>query len=135
MKIVYENNWFARLVLAKGFGAFMFFGLVLAKGTVNERTRRHETIHVYQWIEVTCLSLLAMLGVGAFTGAWWTAALAPVVFYVIYMINWLVLIFIPSIKNAYRAICFEREAYAKENVIRYLDGRPLFSWAKYIFKS
>jgi hypothetical protein len=135
MKIVYENNWFARLVLAKGFNAFMFFGLVLARGTMSERTRRHEMIHVHQWVEVTCACLLVVLFTGFFTGAWWTAMLAPVVFYVLYIVNWLVMLVVPGVRNAYRAICFEREAYARELDKCYLDDRPLFGWVKYIFKS
>jgi hypothetical protein len=134
MKIVYENNWFARLVLAKGFSGFMFFGLVLGVGKVPERMERHEMIHVHQWLEVTLAWCFIALWIGLLCGAWWTGALAPVVYYVLYVVNWLVALVVPGVKDAYRAISFEREAYANETDMLYLDERVLFGWVRYMFK-
>ena len=34
--------------------------------------------------------------------------------------------------NAYRNISFEREAYANEEYIDYLENRKRFAWIKYI---
>jgi hypothetical protein len=134
MKTVYENNRFARLVLADGFNAFMFFGLVLAKKTLSEQGKRHEMTHVHQWVEVTLAWCLIATWIGAFTGAWWTAMLAPVVFYAVYGLNWIGSRCVPKVGNEYRAIGFEREARYFEEDEWYLDRRPLFGWVKWIIK-
>jgi hypothetical protein len=133
VKLIHENNWFARLVLAGGFNAFMFFGLVLAKKTLSGPGKRHEMTHVYQWWEVTYSSLLVAGVTGLFTGAWWTVALSPVMFYAIYGLNWLGSRCVPKVGNEYRAIGFEREARYFEGDEGYLEGRPPFAWVRWIF--
>jgi hypothetical protein len=90
--------------------------------------------HVYQWWEVTYTSILLAGVIGFFTGAWWTVALAPAMFYVIYGLNWLGSHCVPKVGNEYRAIGFEREARYFQDEDGYLEGRPLFAWVKLIIR-
>jgi len=93
----------------KGYLAIMLFGVLFTrdKSKVTERTIQHESIHARQMWE--------LLVVG---------------FYLWYIIEWVIRLFMPG--NAYRNISFEREAYSNENNIDYLKHRSLFAFFKYI---
>ncbi|WP_367892137.1 hypothetical protein [Muribaculum intestinale] len=55
--------------------------------------------------------------------------LGYVLFYVIYLIEWLVRLLLPG--NAYRNISFEREAYNNQRNSFYLERRKSFAmWRK-----
>ena len=83
---------------------------VWCRGTLSEATRRHETTHFQQQIE--------LLFVG---------------FYVLYLAFWLYgLIKYRNGKKAYRESPFEREAYRNEVDVDYLASRPRFGWVKHI---
>lgn len=57
-----------------------------------------------------------------------------VFFYLFYLIEWLVrLIILRDSHKAYRAISFEREAYANQENLAYREGRKRYSWLSYIF--
>jgi hypothetical protein len=90
----------------------MLFGFLFTrdKRKVTERTIRHESIHARQMWE--------LLVVG---------------FYVWYFVEWMIRLFMKG--NAYRNISFEREAYANQDDILYLDTRKLFAFLKYIHNS
>ncbi|MDR2449791.1 MAG: hypothetical protein LBD52_07520 [Prevotellaceae bacterium] len=106
MKIV-EN----RFIPFKGYSAIMLFGFLFTRdaGKVTARTVRHESIHARQMWE--------LLVVG---------------FYLWYLIEWVVRLFLRS--NAYRNISFEREAYANQDDLLYLDTRRPFYFLKYMKK-
>ena len=53
-----------------------------------------------------------------------------VFFYIAYFVEWLLRL--PMRGNAYRNISFEREAYANQRNLDYLDSRPLYAWRHYI---
>jgi len=53
-----------------------------------------------------------------------------VFFYVAYLIEWLVRL--PMRGNAYRNISFEREAYANQRNLHYLQSRPWYAWRQYM---
>jgi hypothetical protein len=107
MKIV-QNKF----IPFKGYSAMMLFGFLFTrdKRKVTERTERHENIHARQMWE--------LLVVG---------------FYVWYFTEWLIRLFMKG--NAYRNLSFEREAYANQDDILYLDTRKLFAFLKYILNS
>jgi len=80
--------------------------IVFGRGTLDEATRRHETIHFRQWVE-----------------------LGFVFFPVLYLIFWLREKLLGATgAEAYLAIPFEREAYAYEAVKGYLDYRKPYAW-------
>lgn len=90
--------------------AISFGCWVWCRGTLSESTRRHETIHFQQQLELL------------FVAQW-----------VLYGLFWLWgLIKYRDGKSAYRESPFEREAYKNEMDLDYLDSRPRFSWIKYI---
>lgn len=56
-----------------------------------------------------------------------------VFFYLVYLVEWLVRL--PMRGNAYRNISFEREAYANQRNLDYLESRPFFAWRRYMRRS
>ena len=93
----------------KGFSAINVFGVLFVRGNarISERTIRHETIHTAQMKEMLYIF-----------------------FYIWYGIEWIIRLLMKG--NAYRNISFEREAYANEKNLSYLDNRKRFAWIKHI---
>ncbi len=90
------------------------FPFVILRHSMKEHERyeqliNHEAIHFRQALE--------LLVVG---------------FYGLYILNWLVNLFIyRDRKKAYRQIVFEKEAYACEDDLDYLEHRKIFAWIHY----
>ena len=55
-----------------------------------------------------------------------------VFFYIAYLIEWLTRL--PMRGNAYRNISFEREAYAHQRDLHYLESRRPYAWRRYLKK-
>lgn len=107
MKII-ENN----ILPPKGYKAITLLNMIFVrKGTeLNEVDINHEAIHWEQEKE--------LLIVG---------------FYLLYVIEFIVrLMMIRSWRKAYRSISFERECYANERNLSYIESRKHHSWIKYI---
>jgi len=103
--IVIRNN----IIPRPGFIAINVFGYLFARHGVfiSESTIRHEMIHTAQMKEMLYIF-----------------------FYIWYLIEWIIRLFLPD--NAYRNIGFEKEAYANDNGISYLETRKKYSWVKYL---
>jgi hypothetical protein len=82
---------------------------VFSRGTMLKTTRRHETIHYQQQVEM------------AFLFHW--------VAYVCYFVKGLVVY--RDGKKAYRENPFEREAHDNQKKHKYLYRRPLWNWVNY----
>lgn len=93
-----------RIIPFKGFTAINLFGVLFARheAYLSDTVINHEKIHTAQMKE-----------------------LGYVFFYVIYLIEWLVRLFLPG--NAYRNISFEREAYSYQHYKYYLESRERFA--------
>ncbi len=89
------------------------FGLwVWCRGVLSEETRRHETIHYQQQLELL------------FVGQW-----------LLYGLFWLVgMIRYRDGAKAYYENPFEREAYRNDKDEGYLATRPRYAWAFYVFE-
>ena len=88
--------------------SFAFF--VFSRGKLNKTTRRHETIHYHQQLELL------------FVLQW-----------ILYGLFWLIgLIAYRDAKKAYYENPFERECYDNDRKTTYLDKRPLMNWVKYL---
>jgi len=89
------------------------FGLwVWCRGDLSEETRRHETIHFQQQLELL------------FVGQW-----------LLYGLFWLVgMIMYRDGKKAYYENPFEREAYRHDKDPGYLATRPRYAWSFYVFE-
>lgn len=99
MKIIYNS-----IIPFPGFLAINLFGILFVRkgGVVSEVVLNHEKIHTSQMKE------LGYIG-----------------FYLIYLVEWLVRLLMPG--NAYRNICFEREAYINEHNLEYLSSREHYA--------
>ena len=107
MKKVYNN-----IFPFKGFTAMTIWPFIFVRkdAMMVATTIRHENIHGRQQKE------LLLVG-----------------FYLWYGIEWLVkLCYYRNRITAYKNISFEREAYANQSNITYLDERKPFAWFKYI---
>lgn len=107
------SNWICDLVSKiNGFKVdgieFIPFIIILRKGA-SEQLKNHETIHFKQQLE--CLFL---------------------VWYMIYLFNYLILRLKYKHYEAYKKICFEKEAYGNQNKKNYLKTRKLWNWRKYL---
>lgn len=93
----------------KGFTAINLLGVLFVHPGVylSEELMNHERIHTAQQRE--------MLFVG---------------FYLVYLVEWLVRL--PMRGNAYRNISFEREAYANQRNLNYLQQRRHYAWRGYM---
>ena len=92
--------------------AFSFAVWVVCKGVMSDRTRRHETIHYKQQLEM--LFIFQWIFYGLF-----------------HLVN---LVRYRDGRAAYYENPFEREAYANDEDVDYLQNRKHFAWVKYIFK-
>ncbi len=104
MKIIYNN-----LIPFNGYKAINLFGvLFVRKGcTMSEIDINHEAIHTTQMKEMLYIF-----------------------FYVWYIIEWGIRLFMKG--NAYRNISFEREAYANQNNLSYLNTRKRYAWLNFL---
>lgn len=93
----------------KGFTAINLLGLLFVHPGVylSEELMNHERIHSAQQREMLF-----------------------VFFYIAYLLEWLVRL--PMRGNAYRNISFEREAYANQRNLNYLESRPMYAWRRYM---
>ena len=139
MKKVFYNNWIAKYLLFNNCTTITLFAWVLTKWSEKEArqsTINHECTHARQWIELTVASSVLLWGgllVFGFS-AWWLA-LAPMVFYVCYIveafIRW-VIGFGKKDYSAYRNISFEQEARLAENDSNYLENSVYFAWMRFL---
>lgn len=139
MKKVFYESWLAKHLLFSGYTTITLCAWVLtkwSKAEARQSTINHECTHARQWIELTVASGLliwvAMLVFGL--SAWWLA-LAPVIFYLWYVVEWCIRKLIAGVLadcredyDAYRLISFEREARLAEKDNNYLENSTYFAW-------
>lgn len=105
MKIIYNKI----IPFGRSFYALNLFGVLFAKGPCDAVTINHEKIHTAQIKE-----------------------LGYVFFYIVYLIEWAIrIVQYRGYVNGYMNISFEREAYANESNLNYLQSRKLFSFKHY----
>ncbi len=107
MKIIYNN-----IIPFPGYKAINLFGVLFVRQTavIDEVTLNHESIHSGQWRELLYVGFLL-----------W------------YAIEYLIrLIRLRKHHLAYRRISFEREAYAHQNNLEYVNKRKPYAFVKYM---
>lgn len=117
-----------------GYKAINLFGILFIKekAKLNEVDINHERIHSEQYKEVTYLSMY-LLGIIGLVFGNLAILLSPLVYYIFYVFEWLFrLIRHHDAHKSYRSISFEREAYANEDNILYVQTRNIFNFLKYI---
>ena len=85
--------------------------IVLSRGILSERVKRHETIHFMQYKELFFIGFL-----------------------LIYVYDYLYAALVKKkgfSRDSYLAIRFEQEAYENDHDLRYLEKRQKNAWKKY----
>ena len=85
--------------------------IVLSRGVLSERVKRHETIHFMQYKELFFIGFL-----------------------LIYVYDYLYAALVKKkgfSRESYLAIRFEQEAYENDHDLRYLEKRQKNAWKKY----
>lgn len=91
--------------------AFSFGIFVWCRGEMSEKTKRHETIHFQQQLELFFVFQWILYGF------FWLVSYAKT----------------RNGKDAYYNNPFELEAYDNDKKEDYLEVRPRFAWVKYVF--
>ena len=111
--LVFENSklpvWLSKIAPIE-INAVSFACFVFCRGELSKTSRRHETIHYHQQLEMI------------FVGQWLLYGLFCLIGFVRYR----------SRTKAYYENPFEREAYDNQKKYTYLEKRPLWSWTNYI---
>ena len=130
MKII-QNKWINKIIPFPSFRACNLFGVVFVRGTrpLSDVTINHESIHSAQIAEVMIASVPFALLLWLFTNVWLGLLLVIASYYLWYVIEWLIRL--PK-GNAYKNISFEREAYANDDNLTYLETRRRFAFVKYL---
>ena len=98
----------------------------------DEKTDRHEHIHGRQQLEMLIVGILIAIVLFAVGCGWWSLLALPIFFYWYFaerLVRW---VYYGNSDTAYKNIAFEREAYAKEDDVVYLDSRKPFAWVRYL---
>lgn len=107
MKVLYNN-----IIPFSGYYAINLFGILFVRGSKvpSKKVFNHESTHTAQMKEMLYIF-----------------------FYLWYIIEWFFKLFVYwDVKEAYRAISFEREAYLNEENDSYLSTRKFWSFIIYI---
>lgn len=139
MKKVFYNNWIAKHLLFATYSTITLCAWVLTKHhALSQRVINHECTHARQWIELTVSAgMLIWVGMLIFDYSPWWLALAPLVFYSWYVLEYLIrrllgLFSGDSKQNtAYRLVSFEQEARLAENDPNYLENSNYFAWRNF----
>ena len=129
MKRYYYNNWLAKVLLHFSTShtiALAWFVLSkLPEEQTSQRARNHETIHAMQWTEVTmAVGAIIFILIVAMDISVWYLMISPFFYYGWYIFEWLYKL--PQ-GNAYHKVSFEREAYAHDEDLNYVENRRMFS--------
>jgi len=110
--IFVENSWVPRVLSCVSpirIGAITLGFIVFSRGIMNEKTKRHETIHFQQFLETLFVGFL-----------------------ILYFYDWCVKYFkYRDSKIAYYNIRAEKEAYQYEENEKYLQTRKRWNWIKW----
>lgn len=130
MKIYYDSK-LAKLILFPGFGTIMLFGIVFTKREkLSDFVIVHEFTHCKQyWTLFVTGLILALITFFIWTSLsemnWWMLMLLSVpflLFYVWYLLEAFIRMFINGPSNAYNNISFEKRANEVEDEY---DGSPI----------
>lgn len=115
----------------KGFKAMQVFNLLFVRNgmRLTDIDINHETIHANQQMEMFLLGIPLSIVLWSIGCGWWSLVSVPLFFWW-YSVEYMLRGFS---EKAYRNISFEREAYANEYNMHYMETRRLFAWLKYLF--
>ena len=133
--MVFYNSKLAKLILWSGYHTITLGPLIFTTKKRSEMTDEiinHEEIHVAQWCEVTFVAIMLwpFLMLALDFRYSWTLPLCFVVYYIIYVAEWIISRFYgkETGHEDYRHIEFEKEAYQHQSDMTYLSHRKPFAW-------
>ena len=133
--MVFYNRKLAKLILWSGYHTITLGPLIFTTKKRSEMTDEiinHEEIHVAQWCEVTFVAIMLwpFLMLALDFRYSWTLPLCFVVYYIIYVAEWIISRFYgkETGHEDYRHIEFEKEAYQHQSDMTYLSHRKPFAW-------
>jgi len=85
--------------------------IVLSRGKISDKTRRHETIHYHQYLETFFIGFILIY----FFDFLWAAVVRGKGFS----------------RESYLAIRFEQEAHSCDKWVKYLESREKYAWRRY----
>lgn len=138
MKKIRYNSWIARHFLFPSYSTITFAAWVCTKFKIKETmpqyVRNHECVHARQWVEIAFVMGAVIWALTLFINIspWWYL-LAFVGFYILYVVEWLILLFKYG-RKAYKYISFEIEARKAEQDSNYLENGDYFEWVNYLFR-
>ena len=107
--MIIQSKWLFDKVL-KGYAGIMILGFLFVKNSDDKELINHEKIHIRQMFEILIIG-----------------------FYIWYCIEFVFrLVQYRNLKDAYKNISFEREAYRHEMNFNYLRDRKFFRFLKYL---
>lgn len=133
MKKFYDESKFANLLMP-GYMAITLGPVAFSKRVFSQVDKNHECTHMRQWAEwmVVATIIISLLIIIFNISGWWMI-LAPVFYYILYMLEYVIRIPINK-GDAYKHLSFEREAYEHENDDNYNTNCDYFGSLKYLFK-
>lgn len=138
MKKIFYNSWLARKFLWANYTTITLAAFVCTKYKTKEempqKVRNHECVHARQWVEIAFVMGAVIWALTLFVDVsqlW--SLLAFVGFYILYVVEWLILLFKYG-RKAYKYISFEIEARKAEQDSNYLENGDYFEWLQYVFK-
>lgn len=139
-KIFYSKWWLWIWSLGSGWiaGQTLYPVLVMKpefKVEIPPRLLNHERIHLVQQLECIILGLILNILIWYFIDPIWFLNFYFIgmgLYGIIYYGHWLINKLNKQTPNmeAYRNICFEREAYANENNLMYRKNRKILAWLR-----
>ena len=129
--IVVRNN----IIPFSGYKAMSCWPFIFVRKdcSFTKLDERHEMIHGRQQLEMAAVGVPVGICLYFFAGWEWWSLCGLLLFYVWYVTEWIIRLFIN--KNPYRSISFEQEAYSNETDPEYLEHRKPFTWIKYLVTS
>lgn len=136
MKKVIYNSWLARTFLCDNYSTITLAAWVCTKFKSKEEMpqwiRNHECIHVRQWVECMLASgsiIWVLVLTFRIPPSWFCLSL--IMFYVLYVLEWLIKLPFYG-KKAYNRISFEQEAYNNQYDNNYMENGGYLGWVRYI---
>ena len=95
--------------------------------------KNHECIHIEQQKEVMPFALVTAVIMSIY-GCGWCSLLALALYFWLYAAEYMVRLVIYgfNMREAYRNISFEQEAYMNDKNMAYLDFRSQYAWIRYL---
>ena len=101
---------------------------------LTERSKRHETIHMYQWFEMMVLTGIVLsffAGAGKIDHQW--ILLAVVAWQIYWHVEWCIRrVSTDTWHEAYKAISMEIESRHGDSIKDYPEDRDWFAWIRFL---